>query len=179
MNRNRTYKHGTRLLGFLAFAAACLFLGNAQGKAAVKRIPAQVHMTHSEVVRVEGNHLVVRRTSGILQALEIPEGLRLRINGRTLSAGGLKPGMIVAGTVKINSRPILVKTVKIDNGTVWHTNGENVIIQDKNNNLIPYRIPGWAKIKVYGTELTVFGLRKGMKLNGTIITDEPKDARKD
>lgn len=175
---NRTDMHGPRLLGILAFAAACLLAGNARGRA-VKSVPAQVHMTHSEVVRVEGNHLVVRRTSGILQALEIPEGLHLRINGSTLAAGELKPGMIVTGTVKSISRPLLVRTVRIENGTVWHTNGENVIIQDKNNRLIPYRIPGWAKIKVYGADLTVFDLRKGMKLNATIIIEEPDKTAKD
>lgn len=167
---NRTYTHRLQLVGLLAFAAAFLFVGNAQGKA-VKGIAKQVHMTHSEVVRVVGNHLVVRRTSGILQALEIPEGFHFRMKGSTLSVNELKPGMIVADTVKTLSKPIRVKTVKIDHGTVWHTNGENVIIQDKNKKLIPYRIPGWAKIKAYGTVLTVFDLRKGMKLNATIITE--------
>lgn len=170
---NRTYLHGPRLLGFLVFAAACLFVGNAQGRA-VKHFPAashQVQLTHSEVVRVDGNHLVVRRTSGILQALEIPEGLRLRVNGSTLPVEELKPGMILKGTVTTISQPIPVKKVQIDNGTVWHTNGENVIIQDKNQKLIPYRIPGWAKIKIYGVFLTVFDLRKGMKFNATIITE--------
>jgi hypothetical protein len=175
---NRKHMHGPRLLGFLALAAACLFVGSEQGKA-VERIAAQVHMTHSQVVRIEGNHLVVRRTSGILQALEIPEGFRFRMNGSTLAVGELRPGMILADTVKTISRPILVKTVQIDNGTVWHTNGENVIIQDKNNKLIPYKIPGWAKIKVYGADLTVFDLRKGMKLNATIVTEEPQNAVKD
>jgi len=96
---NRKYMHGPRLLGFLAVAAACLFVGNAQGKA-IKRVSAQVHMEHSKVVRIEGGHVIVRRTSGILQALEIPAGLRLRINGSTLAVDELKPGMIVTGTVK-------------------------------------------------------------------------------
>ncbi|MDE3135110.1 MAG: hypothetical protein KGL59_00920 [Acidobacteriota bacterium] len=178
---NRTYKHWSRFLGFLAFAAAaCLFAGNAQAqqKKTVEHIPAgphEVHVTmhHSTVLAVEGNHLVVRRSNGVEEALVIPEDFRFHMDGRALSVHELQPGMIVTETVTSTTKPIIVKTVVIDHGTVWRTHGENVVIRDKNNKLNEYRIPSWAKVDVGGTEQSVFDLRRDMVVTATIITEEP------
>ena len=177
---NRTHMHWTRFLGFLAFAAAaCFFVGNAQAQQkTVERIPAgphqvQVTMHHSTVVAVDGNHMVVRRSDGRLQALEVPEDFRFHMDGRTLSVHELQPGMIVTETVTSISKPIIVKTVTIDHGTVWHASGENVTIRDKNNKLNRYRIPSWATVKIEGIDQSVFNLRKGMLITATIITEEP------
>lgn len=174
------HEHWTRFLGFLAFAAAaCLFVGNAQAQEkTVERIPTgphevQVSMHHSTVYAVEGNHLVVRRASGQLEALEVPEDFRFHMDGRTLSVHQLEPGMIVTETVTTISKPMIVKTVKIDHGTVWHTTGEDVIIRTKDNQLNRYKIPSWTKVSINGVDQTVFELRKGMEITTTIITEEP------
>jgi hypothetical protein len=178
---NRTYKHLTRYLGFVAFtAAACLFAGNAQAqqKKTVEHIPAGPHevhvaMHHSTVVKVEGNHMVVRRSSGVLEALDVPEDFRFHMDGRTLSVHELQPGMIVTETVTSTTRPITVKTVVIDHGTVWRVQGENLVIRDKQNKLNEYRIPSWSKIDVGGVEQSVLELQRGMVVTATIITEEP------
>ncbi len=180
---NRTYMHWTRFLGFLALAAAaCLFVGNAQAqqKKTVERMPAgphqtQVTMHHSTVVAVEGNHLVVRRSSGVVEALEVPESFVFHMEGRTLSVHELQPGMIITETVTTITKPMIVKTVQIDHGTIWHASGENITIRDKNNKLTEYRIPSWAKVEVEGVEQSVFDLRRGMQVTATIITEEPMD----
>jgi hypothetical protein len=178
---NGNYKRWARFLGFLTFAAAaCLFAGNAQAqqKKTVEHIPAgphQVHVTmhHSTVMLVAGNHLVVRRSSGVLEALEIPEDFRFHMDGRTLSVHELQPGMIVTETVTSTTKPIIVKTVVIDHGTVWSTQGENVVIRDKHNKLNEYRIPSWVKIDVGGVEQSVLELQRGMVVSAKIITEEP------
>ena len=177
---SHTHERWTRFLGFLAFAAAaCLFVGNAQAQQkTVEHIPAgphevQITMHHSTVVTVDDNHLVVRRSGGQLEALEVPEEFRFHMNGSTLSVHELKPGMIVTETVTSISRPIIVKTVLVDHGTIWHASGQNVIIRDKNNKLNRYTIPSWAKVNVNGIEQSVFELRKGMEITTTIITEEP------
>lgn len=173
---NRTYLHWPRLIALLVLAVAvCLLAGNVRaGSVKVERhaYQAQVRMAHSLVVLVESNHLVVRRSSGILQALEIPESFRFHMNGNSLSVHELKPEMVVAETVTTVSQPIGVKTVRVENATVWHTDGEYVILSETNGQLKKYRIPGWARIKVDGADLTVFDLRKGMKINATIIAEE-------
>jgi hypothetical protein len=173
---NRKYLHSPRLVALAVLAvAACLLAGNARaGSVEVDRHPsqAQVHMAHSLVVLVARNHLVVRRSSGILQALEIPESFRFHMNGTSLSVHQLKPEMVVAETVTTLSQPATVKAVRVENATVWHANGEHVILSETNGQLKNYRIPGWARIKVDGADLTVFDLRKGMKINATIIAEE-------
>ncbi len=173
---NRTYLHWPRMIALLVLGAAvCLFAGNARaGRLYVEHhaYRTQVHMAHSLVVLVESNHLVVRRSSGMLQALEIPEGFRFHMNGNSLSIHQLKPEMVVAETVPTVSQPIGVKAVRVENATVWHTDGEYVILSETNGQLKKYRIPGWARIKLDGADLTVFDLRKGMKITATIIAEE-------
>jgi hypothetical protein len=173
---NRTYSHWPRLIVLPALAVAlCLFAGNARAERANAEphaYQAQIHMAHSLVVAVESNHLVVRRSSGTLEALEIPEDFRFHMNGSAVSVHQLKPQMVVAETVTIVSRPVTVKTVQLDNATVWHANGEYVIFSETNSQLKKYRIPAWARIKVDGANLTVFDLRKGMKINATVIAEE-------
>ena len=174
---NRKYVHWPRLIALAVLAVAvCLLAGNARaGSVNVERqaSQAQVHLAHSLVVLVESNHLVVRRSSGILQALEIPEHFRFHVNGNSLSVHELKPEMVVAETVTTVSQPKTVKTVRIENATVWHTNGEYVIVSETNGGLKKYRIPAWARIKIDGVDLTVFDLRKGMKITATILAEEP------
>jgi archaellum component FlaF (FlaF/FlaG flagellin family) len=172
---NSKYVHRPRLIALLVFAVAVFFAGNARAgsvKDARHAYQAQIHMAHSLVVVVESNHLVVRRSSGTLQALEIPEDFRFHMNGSAVSVHELKPQMVVAETVTVVSRPVTVKTVHIENATVWHTNGEYVIFSETNGQLKKYRIPAWARINVDGANLTVFDLRKGMKINATIIAEE-------
>jgi hypothetical protein len=172
---NRKYVHWPQLIALLVFAVAVfLFAGNGRA-GSVKDAPdayqAQIHMAHSLVVVVESNHLV-RRSSGALEALEIPESFLFHMNGSAFSVHQLKPQMVVAETVPTVSRPVTVKTVHLENATVWHTNGEYVIFSETNGQLKKYRIPGWARIKVDGANLTVFDLRKGMKINATVIAEE-------
>lgn len=177
---NRTYRQWSRVLGFLAFAAAaCLFVGNAQAQQkTVEHVPAgphevQVTMHHSTVVMVEGNHLVVRRSNGVLDALQIPEDFRFHMGDRALTVHELKPGMIITETVTSTSKPMIVKTVVIDHGTVWHANGEYVSIRTRDNKVNEYKIPSWAKVTVDGVEQSVFDLRRDMEISATIVTEEP------
>lgn len=177
---NRTHVHWTRFLGVMAFAAAaCLFVGNAQAQQkTVEHIPAgphevQVTMHHSSVVIVEGNHLVVRRSNGALEALQIPEDFRFHMGDRALSVHELQPGMIVTETVTSTTKPMMVKTVVVDHGTVWHTNGEYLTIRTRDNKLNEYRIPSWSTVNIDGVDQSVYDLRRGMEINTKIITEEP------
>jgi hypothetical protein len=168
--------HSPRLVAVVVSAVAvCFFAGNTRAasvRAARHAYQAQVRLAHGLVVLVESNHLVIRRSSGILQALEIPEDFRFHMNGSLLSVHELKPEMVVAETVTTVSQPKTVNTVHLENATVWHTDGEYVVFSEANGQMKKYRIPGWARINVYGANLSVFDLRKGMKITGTVIAEE-------
>jgi hypothetical protein len=172
---NREYVHGPRLVAFAVLAVVCLVAGNARAgsvKAERHAYQAQVPMAHSLVVFVESNHLVVRRSGGNLLALQVPEDFRFHMNGNLLSVHQLKPEMIITETVPTISRPRTVRAVHIENATVWHTNGEQVIFSEANGQLKKYRIPGWARIKIDGADLSVFDLRNGMRITATILAEE-------
>ncbi len=176
---NKT-KKWTRFLGLVAFAAMASFLAGsawAQQKTVEEQSAGsnqiQVQLKHSTVVLVEGNHLVTRLEDGRLEAVLIPEDFRFHHNGGTLSVHELEPGMVLTETVTTTERPIIVRTVEIHNGTVWHAAGQDVYIRDENNKVHHLRIPEWATVKINGEEATAFDLRPEMKVNATFITEEP------
>lgn len=170
----------TQLIGVLAFTAAATFLAGsawAQQKT-VEEHPAgphevEVQLNHSAVVYVEGNHIVVRLEDGRLEALMIPENFRFHHDGETLSVHQLKPGMKLTETVTTTTKPMMVRTVEIHNGTIWNAAGEHVTIHDQEGKMHRFRIPAWAKVDIDGEERTVYELQRGMKIDATIITEEP------
>lgn len=168
------------LFGLLAMAGLVTFLaGNAwaQQKSVQHRQTGPeevtVQLTHSTVVYVEGNHLVTRQENGSLEALFIPEDFQFNIEGRQISVHELKPGMVITQEVVTRTKPMTVRTVEIHDGTVWHRLGNRVLIRYKSGGTASYTIPDWATIMVDGNEENVAGLRPGMEINATVITEEP------
>jgi hypothetical protein len=178
MNRMRTRL--SSLFGLLTLVALGSFLAGsaiAQEKK-VEHIPAGPHevsveLNHSTVVHVEGNHLVARLENGTLEAVQVPEDFRFHIDSQTLSVHQLKPGMIITERVTSTTKPMIIRTVEIKNGTIWFANPPHITIRDANNKMHEYTVPEWAKVIVNGEETSVFDLRKDMKINTTIMTEEP------
>jgi hypothetical protein len=169
----------TWLLGLLAFVAMGVFLaGNATAQEKkVEQYPAgqpevQVEVSHGTVVMVEGNHLVTRLDNGTVEAIDVPENYRFHMDGQLLSVHELKPGMLITHETITTTKPTIVKTVDVKEGTIWYVNGPRVIIRDTSNKLHDYNIPDWAKVLVDGQPVSVYELRKGMKINTTIVTEE-------
>lgn len=168
----------TWLLGLGAFTLVVVALaGNAAAQVKkTERYPAGLHevtveLRHGTVVLVMGNHLVTRLENGQMEAIEIPEGFRFQLNGRLLPLHELRPGMLITHETITTSKPILVRTVEVVRGTIQHVNGPHVIIQDENNKLHDYMIPDWAEVLVDGQKMTVFELRKDMKIDTTIVSE--------
>lgn len=178
MNRMRTRL--TSLFGLLTLVALGSFLAGsaiAQEKK-VERLPAGQHevsveLNHSTVVHVEGNHLVARLENGTLEAVQVPDDFRFHVDGGTLSVHELKPGMMITERVTSTTTPMIIRTVEVKNGTIWYANPPHLSIRDANNKVHMYTVPEWAKVIVEGEETSVFALRKGMKINTTIMTEEP------
>lgn len=160
-------------------AAGCFFAGQAfaQQKTVEQKQtgPAQITVDTRDttVAYVEGNHLVVRLTDGSLEAIRIPEGEQFNIDGQKMSLNELKPGMILTDEVYTTTKPVVVKTVEITDGTVWNAGGRRLIIRTKENKLVDYTIPEWATVTVNGEDLPLHQLRRGQRITATIITEEP------
>jgi hypothetical protein len=174
--------HGKKLIwlfGLVAFVAMGISLaGNAAAQEKkVEENPAgepevKVSIKHGTVVLVEGNHLVTRMEDGKLEAIDVPESYRFHMDGKVLTVHELKPGMLITHEEITTSKPTLVKTVDVKEGTIWYVNGPRVIIRDANNKLHDYTIPDWAKVMVDNQPVSVYELRKGMEINTTIVTEE-------
>lgn len=173
-------RKSSMFLAALALAAVgCVFAGQAfaQQKTVEQKQTGpsqfQVDTRNTTVAYIEGNHLVVRLADGTLEAIRIPAGERFNIDGDRLTLHQLKPGMILTEQTFTTTRPIVVKTVEITDGTVWQASPTRLAIRTKENKVVDYTIPEWATITVNGEETSLHTLRRGQTITATIITEEP------
>jgi hypothetical protein len=129
---------------------------------------------NAEVVYVEGNDLVLKLEDGKVEHLLVPESDRFTVNGSDVSVHALVPGAKLTQTITTTTSPRYVTSIRTLQGKVWHVNphASTVILTLPEGKNQSYTIPSHAKITVDGKKKTVFDLRKGMKLQATIVTDD-------
>jgi hypothetical protein len=165
-------------IGMISIGAVATSFGQVQttqttttGTAAVK-----VNVERGEVVTVEGNDLVVKMEDGTIRHFpDIPDSARVTVNGQQLSVHDLKPGMKLQRTITTTTTPRTVTTVQTVTGTVWHvTPPLSVILTMENGQNQSFKIPKDQKFEVNGQMVDAFGLKKGMKVTATKITEAPE-----
>jgi hypothetical protein len=133
----------------------------------------ETSVRNAQVVYVEGNDLVLRLESGKLEHLNVPDSDRFTIDGKDVSVKDLKPGTRLTQTIKTTTTPRYVNTVRTIEGKVWHVNAPSKVIVSLPDGTNQYfNVPSDAKFIVNGREKSVFELRKVMRFNATIVTDE-------
>ena len=128
-----------------------------------------------EVVYVSGNEVVVRTQDGEIRTVTVPEGATATVDGKVITLKDLRPGMKLQRTITTTTTPELVTTIRTIQGTVWHVNAPKTVIltlPDGQNK--KYNVPKDQKFMIEGKELTVFELKKGMKLTATVLTQVPQ-----
>ena len=125
------------------------------------------------VAYIEGDHLVVRLANGALEAIRIPPEERFNIEGQKLPLHELKPGMTLTDEVFTTERPMMVKTVEITEGKVFHATSRRLIIHTKDGEVLDYNVPDWATVKINGQEKSLHELRRGQTITATITTEVP------
>lgn len=133
----------------------------------------ETSVRNAEVVYVEGNDLVLKLESGKVEHLVVPDSDVFTIDGRNVSVRDLRPGTRLTQTIITTTTPHYVNSVRTIKGKVWHVSGHNQVIVSlpEGSNHI-YRIPGNAKFYIDGRERNTHELRKGMKIEATIVTDD-------
>ena len=135
----------------------------------------ETNVRNGEIVYVEGNDLVLKLEDGKVEHLIVPSSEKFTIDGREVTVSDLKAGTRLTQTITTTTTPHYVNTVRILKGTVWHVTPPGSVIltlPDRTNQL--FKVPEHAKFSINGKPMTVFDLRKGMKLEATIVTDEPQ-----
>ena len=167
-------------LGLATFALTGIFFtanAGAQQRTTEQRqtgeAQVRVEVRNGTVAYIEGDYLVARLEDGRLEAFRVPEGFLFNIEGKQLTLQELTPGMELTQTIVSTTKPVVVKTVDIVDGTVWQASHNKLAIRDRNNKLVEYEIPEWAKIRINGQDRDLFELRHGQRITATIITEEP------
>jgi hypothetical protein len=135
----------------------------------------EVKVERGEVVNVSGNHVVVKMEDGtILDVPNVPEDARVSVDGQQLGVHDLKPGMKLERTITTTTTPQTVTTVQTVTGKVWQVNPPNsVTLSLEDGTHQQFTIPKGQKFNVDGQMVDAFGLRKGMNISATKITEAP------
>lgn len=169
-----------RQLALRAFAAAALTLMAAGAWAqdstsiSIRHGEPQIEtqVKNATIVYVEGNNLVLKLEDGKVEHLVVPFDEKFHVDGKELTVAHLTPGTKLTQTVTTTTTPRYVNTVRTLKGKVWHVNAPgSVILSLPDNTHHRYQVPPHATFKINGEDKTVFELRKGMKLEATIVTD--------
>lgn len=135
-----------------------------------------VSVERGEVVYVSGNDLIVRAENGeILHFPNVPESARVTVDGKKLGIHDLKVGMKLQRTITTTTTPKLITTVETLKGTVFHVNPPgSVILTLENGKNQRFKIPKGQKFNISGEMVDAFGLKPGMKITGTRVTEVPE-----
>jgi len=130
---------------------------------------------NAEIVYVEGNNLVLKLEDGKVEHMIVPIDEKFNIDGREVTVAELKSGTRLTQSITTTTTPHYVTTVRNLKGKVWHVNAPgSVIVTLPDHSNVLYKVPSHAKFTIAGKEKTVFDLKKGMSINATIVTEEPK-----
>jgi LPXTG-motif cell wall-anchored protein len=131
---------------------------------------------NAEVVYVEGNDLVLKLENGKVEHLVVPDSDKFTIGGKEVSVHELRAGTKLTQTITTTTVPHYVTTVRALKGKVWHVNApKSVIVSLPDGTNHAYTVPSHAKFIVNGKPKTVFDLKKGMKFEATIVTDDTEN----
>jgi hypothetical protein len=168
----------------LAMSFSCLVLSTvmmAQVKTETSTTPGQptveTKVERGEVVNVSGNDLVVKMEDGTIRNFDnVPDDVKVTVDGKQLSVHELQPGMKLERTITTTNTPQTVTTVHTVTGRVVHVTPPNsVILRLEDGTNQKFDIPQGQKFNVDGQETDAFGLKKGMRITATKVVTAPEN----
>jgi LPXTG-motif cell wall-anchored protein len=133
-----------------------------------------VTVERGEVAWVSGNNLMVKAENGELKFFpNIPDSARVNVGGKQLGVADLKPGMQLERTTITTTTPKTIRTVRSVTGTVWQVTPPNSVILTLDNRTNQrFDIPRDQKFMVDGRETDAFGLRPGMRITASAVSEQ-------
>ena len=179
MNSTRSW---TRTALATAGALALVFATSAAAQVQTDTTTAHGAATHeqtittAQVVYVSGNDVVVKMQDGSLRHFNnVPESMRVNVNGQQLGVHQLKPGMTITRTVVQTTTPTVITTTQSVTGKVWHVNPPlSVILTLADGTNQQFKIPNGQKFNVDGQMVDAWGLKKGMTVSATKVVEVPQ-----
>ena len=179
MNANQRVRSS---VGILSAAGVALFALNLTASAQVNtqqtstdgQATQTVTVERGEVSWVSGNNVMVRAENGELKYFpNIPDTARVSVGGKQLGVADLKPGMKLERTTITTTTPKTIRTVRTVSGTVWQVTPPNSVILTLDNRTNQrFSIPRDQKFIVEGKETDAFGLRPGMRISASAVSEQ-------
>jgi len=126
-----------------------------------------------EVVKVEGNTLIVKLANGDLRTFSnVPDSRKALIDGKELGVRDLKPGTKLTATITRTSTPVTVRTSAMLTGSVVVASGSTVILRLPDGQTKQYTVKPDYKFVVNGRPASVSELRAGMNVSAEKIVED-------
>ena len=138
------------------------------------QVSHQEEIRQATVVYVSGNDLVVKYSTGAVKHFNVPNDYIFHVDGKDVSVKDLKTGTHLTQTITTTTKDTNVTNVRYVDATVWQVNAPHLIVTMADGTNKQVKVPDGTKFTVDGQEKTVFDLRKGMKLKGTVVTTTPE-----
>lgn len=127
-----------------------------------------------DVIGVHGNTIVFKNAAGETREYTVPATQKFTVDGKEIGIADVKPGMKLTAVVETVSKPVPVKTTRIENGEIFKIEGGTIIVREKDG-LHSYTVPAGFRFQLDdGRVVSVADLSVGMKLTATIVSKETK-----
>ncbi len=164
------------VIGAAALSLATLVAAQAtQTKETVPGGHATVKTTQvkGELVAKGSNWLIAKDSAGDYRLYHVQAGRKAIIDGVPKTLDQLQLGTMLTSTGTTTETPLVDRTTTITKGTVFWAAPTSIIVTLENGENKQYAVPPDFKFDVEGKQLSAMELRKGMRVTGTKIVEEP------
>jgi hypothetical protein len=139
----------------------------------------QVHVVEverGEVIYVFGHDLILKMDNGEYRHIaNVPDSARATVDGKQIGIHDVKVGMKLQKTITTTATPTIITKVDTVTGKVFHvTPPLSVILTMEDGTNQEFKIPEGQKFDVDGQMVDAWGLRPGMKVSATKVTETPE-----
>jgi len=138
----------------------------------VVKADTTTEVRNGKVVSVEGNHVVIKMSTGETKEFDVPDDFKINVDGKDITVKELKPGTELTRTITTTTEPKKVYTTTVKNGTVWYASAHTVIITGADGKNRKFdNVPDWITFENNGKLVQLEDLKKGMKVSATIVSE--------
>jgi len=134
-----------------------------------------VEVERDEVVYVSGHDLILKMEDGEYRHFAVPDSATATVDGNQIGIHDVKVGMKLQKTISTTTTPTTITQVDTVTGKVFHvTPPLSVILTLDDGTNQEFKIPEGQKFDVDGQMVDAWGLRPGMKISATKVTETPE-----
>jgi len=160
---------------FLTFTMSMMAQVQSQTTTTKEPFTKIVEVEKGEVVYVSGHDLILKMADGTIRHVVVPDTATATVDGKQIGIHDVKVGMKLQKTISTTTTPTTITQVDTVTGKVFHvTPPLSVILTLDDGTNQEFKIPEGQKFDVDGQMVDAWGLREGMKVSATKVTETPE-----